>query len=87
MSYGQKVSIRFRFRVSVTAQRGKLMHLVSNCCQGCEGDPEPSLDIAIIPSATGGIAVFATTTSESGEVFVFVPYQDTVSSAPAICNA
>ncbi|XP_052798152.1 protein PIF-like isoform X2 [Mya arenaria] len=78
MSFGDKVTITFRFRVSVTAPKGELMHLVSNCCHQCREEPKPSLDIAIIPGDRGGIAVFSITTREAGETFLFVPYKDTI---------
>ncbi|KAH3857696.1 uncharacterized protein LOC127871473 [Dreissena polymorpha] len=78
MSFGQQLTISFRFRLSVTARTGKLMHIVSNCCLQCQGEPKPSLDIALIPGEKGGIAVFSITTAEAGEIFLFVPYQDTV---------
>jgi hypothetical protein len=55
------------------------MHIVSNCCYSCAGEPQPSLDVAIIPADQGGVAVFSTTTREAGEIFLFVPYKDTVS--------
>lgn len=77
MSLGQHVTISFRFRTSVTAPKGRLMHIVSNCCYTCAGQPQPSLDIAIIPGDQGGVAVFSTTTREAGEIFLFVPFKDT----------
>ncbi|KAL4224173.1 hypothetical protein ACF0H5_017626 [Mactra antiquata] len=77
MSLGQHVTISFRFRTSVMAQKGKLMHIVSNCCYGCTSEPKPSIDIALIPADQGGIAVFSTTTTEAGEMFLFVPFKDT----------
>lgn len=77
MSLGQHVTISFRFRTGVTATKGKLMHLVSNCCHGCDGQPQPSLDIAIIPGDQGGVAVFSTKTKQAGETFLFVPFKDT----------
>lgn len=54
------------------------MHIVSNCCTRCESEPKPSLDIGIIPGENGGIGVFSIRTREAGEIFLFVPYQDTV---------
>ncbi|XP_045171931.1 uncharacterized protein LOC123533983 isoform X2 [Mercenaria mercenaria] len=77
MSLGQHVTISFRFRISVTAKKGRLMHIVSNCCYSCGAEPQPSLDIAIIPADQGGVAVFSTTTKEAGEIFLFVPFKDT----------
>ena len=79
VSLGQHVTVMFRFRISVTAKPGRLMHIVSNCCTRCDREPEPSLDIGIIPGENGGIGVFSIRTKEAGEVFMFVPYQDTVS--------
>lgn len=79
MSLGQHITISFRFRTSVTAKKGKLMHIVSNCCYGCSGKPKPSLDIALIPASNGGVAVFSTTSAEAGEMFLFLPFRDTVS--------
>lgn len=77
MSLGQHVTISFRFRTSVTAPKGKLMHLISNCCHNCKSEPSPSLNIAIIPGDQGGVAVLSTTTREAGETFLFVPFKDT----------
>lgn len=54
------------------------MHIVSNCCTRCDNAPKPSLDIGIIPGDNGGIGVFSITTHDAGEIFMFVPYQDTV---------
>ena len=79
VTFGQKLKITFRFRTSVWAPKNLLMHIVSNCCYKCDHISKPSIDIAVIPSDNGGVAVFRASTVEAGENFVFVHYEDTVS--------
>lgn len=81
VSFGTSVLITMRFKIpDLDKHDGKLMHLLSNCCIGCQGRPGPTIDIAVLPDTSGGVVVLSSYSSMSGEKFVFIPYNNTVSS-------
>ena len=83
VSFGTSVLITMRFKIPEPEKNNKLMHLLSNCCIGCRGRPGPTIDIAVLPDASGGVAILSSYSATSGEKFIFIPYKNTVSTMNA----